>query len=153
MDVKNVKEELVGAGIEVYRTRPSEVCVAERVRFHIMDSGIRVLLDGALKVSFTARSQRSDFPAETSDDDLFARVRGLVGAGALERGYAESWSGTTPVKDPLDDARVLDVYHEVTYTKPASTPAEAIDEVRWALSQERYVSPPDKPPSEGDGDE
>jgi hypothetical protein len=144
MDVKKVKEELVGAGIEVYRTRATEVCVAERVRFHIMDSGIRVVVDGALKVSFTARSQRSDFPPETSDDDLFARVRGLIGESAVERGYAESWAGTTPVKDPLDDARVLDVYHEVTYTKRADSPAEAVDEVRWALSQERYVAP-DKP--------
>jgi hypothetical protein len=136
-----VKETLVGAGIEIYRTRPNEIHVAERVRYHIMDSGIRVLVGEALQVQFTARSQRSDFPEGVSAEAAFERVRRAVGQDALARGYIETWSGTTLVRDPMDENRVLDVWHEVTYTKTMQDPAEAIDEVRWALSIERFVPP------------
>jgi hypothetical protein len=141
MDVKKVKETLVGAGIEVYRTRPTEIHVAERVRLHIMDSGIRVLLADGVAVSFTARSQRSDFPEDAQPEQLFARVRSTIGASAEARGYVESWSGTTQVRDPVDDTKVLDVWHEVTWIKKTPDPAQVLDEVRWALGLERYVPP------------
>lgn len=141
MDVKNLKEQLVGAGIEVYRTRPSEIHVAERVRLHIMDSGIRLLLGDELKISFTARSQRSDFPADASPDDIFAQVRATIGPEAMARGYAETWSATTPVNDPIDEKKILDVWHEVTYTKATDGSDAALEEVRWALGIERYVAP------------
>lgn len=141
MDVKKVKERLVAAGIEVYRTRPAEIHVAERVRLHIMDSGVRLQLGEELRVSFTARSQRSDFPENASEPELFARIRECIGPGASERGYVETWSGTTPVADPQDAEKILDVYHEVTWTKPAGDEDSAIDEVRWALTLERYVPP------------
>lgn len=141
MDVKKVKERLVGAGIEVYRTRRDEIHVAERVRLHIMDSGIRVQVGEELRISFTARSQRSDFPEGSSDTELFERVRETIGPTAAQRGYEESWSGTTEVTDPIDETRVLDVWHEVTWTKPAADEASAIDEVRWVLALERYVPP------------
>lgn len=139
MDVKKVKDQLASAGIEVYRTRPNEIHVAERVRLHIMDSGIRITVGDELKVSFTARTQRSDYPADASEAELFARVRDTIGRGALERGYLETWSATTPVKDPVDEQRVLDVWHEITYSKTAESSEGAIDEVRWALGLERYV--------------
>ncbi|MDQ3034132.1 MAG: hypothetical protein M3Y87_17105 [Myxococcota bacterium] len=146
MDVKKVKEQLVAAGIEVYRTRPAEIHVAERVRLHIMDSGVRVQLGEELRVSFTARSQRSDFPDEASETELFARIRSTIGPGAVERGYVETWSGTTPVTDPVDAEKILDVYHEVTWTKPADGADSAIAEVQWALGLERYVPPASVPP-------
>jgi len=139
MDVKKLKETLVGAGIEVYRTRTSEIHVAERVRYHLMDSGIRVKVAEDLEISFTARSQRSDFP-EADAADLFTRVRQSIGPGASERGYTETWSGTTPVRDPVDGVRVLDVWHEVTWSKAAKDPESAVDEIRWALGLERYVT-------------
>lgn len=141
MDVKKVKEQLASAGIEIYRTRPTEIHVAERIRLHIMDSGVRVQLQDGLTVSFTARSQRSDFPDGASEAELFARVRATIGPGAAERGYAETWSGTTKVHDPVDESKVLDVWHEVTWAKPAGDTDAAIDEVRWALGLERYVPP------------
>jgi hypothetical protein len=146
MDVKKVKETLVGAGIEVYKTRPAEIHIAERVRFHIMDSGVRVIVAGDLRVAFTARLQRSDYPEDAEPDALLDRVRRTIGPGATQRGYVETWSGTTPVKDPSDEQRVLDVWHEVTWTKEAPSPDAAIDEVRWALGLERYVPPdPERP--------
>ncbi len=39
----------------------------------------------------------------------------------------------------MDDGRVLDVWHEVTYGKPADDTAAALDEIRWALALERCV--------------
>jgi hypothetical protein len=140
-DLKQLKEELVKAGLEVYRTRPpSEIHVAERVRLHLMDSGIRVHLTSGLSVVFTARIQRSDFPS-VADEQLFARVRAAVGAQAIEHGYREEGSQTVEVKDPMDDKRVLDTWHEVTYAKAEIAHSELLDEIRWALALERYLSP------------
>jgi hypothetical protein len=140
-DLRQVKEELIKAGVEIYRTRPpSEIQVAERVRLHIMDSGIRVQLDDELTVSFTARTQRSDFP-NVPPDQLFAKVRDAVGVQAGERGFEERAAQTVEVKDPMDDQRVLDTWHEVTYAKVTSSVEAALDEVRWALGVEKYVQP------------
>lgn len=140
-DLKQVKEELAKAGVEIYRTRPpAEIHVAERVRLHIMDSGIRVRLSEGLIVSFTARTQRSDFPADSAED-LFAKVRQAVGASAGERGYEEEAAQTVEVKDPMDDTRVLDTWHEVTYAKSLDSLEAVLDEIRWALGVEKYVSP------------
>lgn len=153
-DVKQLKAELTSAGIEIYRTKKTEIHIAERIRLHIMDSGVRlqVLDTGAgeespqssptgerLRVLFTARSQRSDFP-DAAADVLFDKVRAAVGPRATERGFSELSSSTTEVKDPMDAARVLDVWHEVTYQKDANDTNAALDEIRWALDLERYVS-------------
>ena len=180
-DVKQLKAELALAGIEVYRSRKAEIHIAERVRLHIMDSGVRLqIMDGAdssaaialppdretadrapadhepgerpaserpaserpagerLRVTFTARSQRSDFPNEHADT-LFEKVRRSVGTEAALRGFVEVTAGSLEVKDPMDDARVLDVWHEVTYEKPTVDARAAFDEIRWALALERCI--------------
>lgn len=140
-DLKQVKDELAKAGFEIYRTRPpAEIQVAERVRLHIMDSGIRVRLSDGLIVSFTARTQRSDFPTDSAED-LFAKVRHAVGVSAGERGYEEEVAQTVEVKDPMDDTRILDTWHEVTYAKSLDSIEAVLDEIRWALGIEKYVSP------------
>ncbi len=141
MDSKKVKEVLVAAGIEVYRTRPAEVHVAERIRLHIMDSGIRVVPGDPFGVAFTVRSQRSDFPEEVEASSVFDRLREVVGAAALSRGYAERGSSTTPVKDPSDGERLLDVWHDITFEKAGCDADAMLDEVRWALGLERYIGP------------
>jgi hypothetical protein len=140
LDAKQLKESLVHAGLEVYRSRPTEIHVAERVRSHIMDSGVRLVLEEGLEVRFAARTQRSDYP-ETPADQLFERVRTVVGEAARARGFAEVKSGTVEVKDPVDPSRTLDVWHEVTYAKPVKDVGTAIDEIRWALGVDRYVMP------------
>lgn len=152
-DVKQLKADLTSAGIEVYRTKKTEIHIAERIRLHIMDSGIRLqILDtGAgeespvsspsgerLRVLFTARTQKSDFP-DTAAPTLFEKVRSAIGTAAAARGFAEESSGTVEVKDPMDESRVLDVWHEVTYQKDAADTNAALDEIRWALELERYV--------------
>jgi hypothetical protein len=138
-DLQQVKEALLNAGVEVYRTRQDAIHVAERVRLHIMDSGVLIRAGDALTVEFTARSQRSDFPHAPADQ-LFARVRETVGNAARARGYAEGGSRTIEVRDPVDDSRVLDVWHEVTFGKPVHGVDEAVAEVSWALEVEKYVT-------------
>jgi hypothetical protein len=144
LDAKQIKTELVAAGFEVYRTRPDEVQVAERVRLHIMDSGIRVWVKDEVHVAFTVRQQRSDFP-DVPPETLIDRARREVGRLAQGRGYVETQSGSVEVKDPMDASRVLDVWHEVTYEKPIGDLATAVDEVRWALSIERFLGRTDDP--------
>ncbi|MGE0790989.1 MAG: hypothetical protein AB7S26_35285 [Sandaracinaceae bacterium] len=137
-DLQQVKQALVDAGLEIYRTTTDELEIAERVRLHIMDSGVRVRPD--LSVVFIARSQRSDFPSVNADQ-LFAKVRDSIGPFAMDRGYAEEGSQTVDVRDPMDANRVLDVWHEVVYVKVADDVAGVVDEVRWALNLDRYVTP------------
>ena len=138
-ELPDLKKALIAAGVEIYRTRPEEVQIAERIRLHIMDSGVRVVFGEVANVVFTARAQRSDFPSEGADE-LFAKVRAAVGALAAARGYAEVTSGTTEVTDPVDAQKVLDVWHEVTFHKAVAAIADAVDEVRWALALEKYIT-------------
>lgn len=140
-DSKKLKETLVAAGLEVYRTRPDELHVAERVRSHLMDSGIRIAKSAeGFEVRFIARTQRSDYPG-AAPDLLFARIRERVGVPALANGFAETSSGATDVKDPMDAARTLDVWQEVSYARGVASVDEAIDAVRWALGIDRFVLP------------
>ena len=140
LTIQDIQQALSDAGVEIYRTGDQELQIAERVRLHIMDSGVRVVLNGGLVVQFTARTQRSDAPSAPAED-LFRRVREEVGEQAANRGYRESHAEIVEVKDPVDEARVLDVWHEVTYRKPLAAVADAVTEVRWALDLEKYVRP------------
>ncbi len=138
-DVQSLKKALVDAGVEIYRADPQEIQIAERVRLHIMDSGVRVAIASQAVVKFTVRSQRSDFP-NAEPEHLFARVRASVGTQANERGYSEEGTATVSVTDPVDKTKVLDVWHEVTYAKPAAGLDDVISEVRWALAVDKYVA-------------
>jgi hypothetical protein len=140
LTIQSIQQALASAGVEIYRTDEHELQIAERIRLHIMDSGVRVVVQDGLAVQFTARTQRSDAPSAQSDE-LFRRVREEVGERAGSRGYLESNAEVVEVKDPVDEARVLDVWHEVTYRKPLQAVDDAVAEVRWALELEKYVRP------------
>lgn len=138
MDSKTIKEALVLAGLEVYRTRPHEVQVAERIRLHIMDSGIRVLAGESLAVVFSARAQRSDTP-HLSDEEMFARARAAAVEQALAAGFTAEGQARVEMTDPMDGTKVLDVFFEVAFRKPVASLDEAVETVRWALGVERIV--------------
>ena len=140
LSIQDIQRALAEAGVEIYRSEAQELQIAERVRLHIMDSGVRVVLNGDLLVQFTARTQRSDAPSAQSEE-LFQRVREEIGEKAGNRGYVESAAEIVEVRDPVNEARVLDVWHEVTYRKPLEAVADAVTEVRWALKLEKYVRP------------
>lgn len=142
-ELQRVKRVLKEAGVEIYRTRAKELQIAERIRMHIMDSGIRVLLpaeeSGSMSLSFTARSQRSDRPSASHEEHL-EQVREKIGAEATGRGYGEAEVRATEVLDPMDDSKVLDVWHEVTYSRAVDGDEALLEELRWALALEKYVS-------------
>ena len=142
VDPKQIKESLVQAGIEVFRTRPDEIHIAERVRSHIMDSGVRVhfAVPEALEVRFTARAEASDYP-NVASSDLLQRVRQSVSDVATSEGFAEASAASVEVKDPVDPARTLDVWHEVAYSKRAVDLDDAVRLVQWALKVDRYITP------------
>jgi hypothetical protein len=140
LSIQSIQQALASAGVEIYRTGAHELQIAERVRLHIMDSGVRVVVQDGLAVQFTARTQRSDAPS-AHPDELFRLVREEVGERASDRGYHEASAEVVEVKDPVDEARVLDVWHEVTYRKTLKGSDEAVSEVRWALDLEKYVQP------------
>lgn len=139
--VQRIREALLRAGLEIYQATTEEIRLAERVRLHLMDSGVRVRLGKSLAVVFTARTQQSDFPDEPDAEALLAHVRNAVGAMAGRRGYVEAQSGRVEVKDPMDASRTLDVWHEITYAKEADEGESLVPEVQWALRVEKTISP------------
>jgi hypothetical protein len=134
-----VKTAILDAGFEVFRTKEDTIQLAERVRSHLMDAGIRVRVhDGVSTVLVTVRSQRSDFPA-ASQDDLFSIVRAGVGSDASSRGFAEVDARPREIQDPVDASRVLDVWYEVTFGKPIASTSALLDDVQWALRLPKCV--------------
>ena len=140
LTIEDIEQALTNAGVEIYRSAGDELRIAERVRLHIMDSGVRVVARSGLTIQFTARAQRSDAPSVPSEE-LFAQVRQAIGGQASARGYEEAGSEIVEVKDPVDEGRVLDVWHEVTYRKPLDDVNATVEEVRWALGLDKYVRP------------
>jgi hypothetical protein len=135
-----LKGALRQAGVEVYRTKGSEVALAERVRMHLMDSGVTVRISDTLEVRFTVRSQRSDFPNH-SVDALFQRTRELTLAKAAERGFAEEVAAQRDLHDPSEADRLLDVWYEVTYRCGFSNVDDAVSASQWALTVAKYLAP------------
>ena len=134
---QEIKKAIVAAGLEVFRTRPDEVVLAERVRENlILDSGVRVRSSGALEVRVVMKVQQADFPGEP-DEALFDRARAL---GARASGFTEIGTHTDTVSDPGGSQRTLDVVYEVTFSKPEADLDAAIATARAIMGIERTAS-------------
>lgn len=131
-----LKKALVSAGFQVFRTLGDEIVLAERVRENlIMDSGVRVRVGEPLQVRVVFKAQRGNFPGE-DDSHLFERARKLAET-ARAKGFAEVGHAVSPVLDPTDAERTLDVFFEVLYEKSVPSLEEAIEEVKLVFSLER----------------
>jgi hypothetical protein len=139
LEEDRVRRALADAGIEIYRVKAGEICIAERIRVHLMDSGIRIVVGSAPKVRVTVRSQRSDFP-NASSNELFSKVRAVMTPLADARGFVEAQADARAITDPVDASHVLDVWHELTYEKAAPHLDAAIEDVRWSLGLPRCVT-------------
>lgn len=133
-----VRSALLEAGLEVFRVEEQAVHLAQRVRSHLMDAGVRVRCARQLAVDVTVRAQRSDFPSE-APDALFARVRAAVSDDAAAQGFIESDARPREIRDPVDNSRLLDVWYELTFSKD-TTRESLVDDVRWALRLGKCVS-------------
>lgn len=140
MTLETLSEAVVKAGLEIYRADRSEIRIAERVRMHLMDSGVVISLSPALRVLVTIRAQRSDFPM-ASEGELFELVRAALSGATAARGYDEANAAARDIVNPGDASDVLDVWHELTYQKAIADLAMLISEVQWALSVPKCVEP------------
>ena len=138
---RELKQELVAAGFQVYRSEPTQLQLAVRVRENlIMDSGVWVIFnpeqplgrtDTQFGVRCVFRSQQSDHSAD-GDDEAFARARGL--AQALEpTGYVERETRVVTVENPSLPGQVLDTWREVVVEKLALGWEELVAELEAAL--------------------
>ena len=140
VDLVALKKDLVAAGLEIYSTRATELAIAERVRMHLMDAGVSVLVrDGLLVVRFVGRAQKSDDP-DREEGDAFELVRARIGVLAAARRYGEANAQVISVSDPHESSRVLDTWYEIAFECECGSKDDCIAEVRWALSIERYVA-------------
>ena len=127
-----LKKALIAEGFEIYRTAPTQVTLADRVRDNLlMDSGVAVVQGESLGVRVIVRAQSSNFPGE-SGESLFARARGLSTA-LVERGYREVGADAVPVHDPSDRTRTLDTSYEVSYFLSVADDTALYAELRLAL--------------------
>jgi hypothetical protein len=129
---KEIKQSIVAAGLEVYRTTGQEVIIAERVRDNlILDSGVRVRAGDPMEVCIVMGLRRGQYPND-SDEQVFARLRELA-APAVGHGFNEQKSGTAAVVDPADKRRTLDTFFEIVLAKPEPDVAAMLDLVRFAM--------------------
>jgi hypothetical protein len=136
--IDGLKQAILGAGLEIYRVSVSEIRIAERVRMHLMDSGVAISLRDGARITLTVRSQRSDFPSAPAEE-LFGKVRACLEQSAHAHGFGEAAAITRDITDPVDASHVLDVWHEVTFTKDVHALDALIDDVRWALGVPKCV--------------
>lgn len=137
---QQLKKALLASGFEVFRTLPTEVVLAERVRENlILDSGVRIapLEGGKLQVRLVLRAQKADFP---NDDEsaLFERVRKLA-EPAVAKGFAEQSTGVRAVSDPGDATRTIDTFYEVFLSQDVASVEDAVPVLKLALSLEKAV--------------
>lgn len=130
--IQELKKAVLNTGLEVYRTRGSELQLAERPRDNlIMDAGVALLTGETLRVRFVVRAQKADFQGE-DDEALFARAASL-GSGTLARGFAPVERRARALPDPGDPARTLDTWFEVVFERPVASLDEALTELPLLL--------------------
>lgn len=139
--IQELKRTLVAAGLEIYRTRPDAVHLAERPRDNqILDAGISVRPagDDALEVRVVMRAQRSDFPRDPVEA-LFERVRELAADDILGRGFSEIEAREQRMPDPGDKSKTLDTWYELVFARTFPDAPSAIADIKRVLPLDKYV--------------
>jgi len=136
-----LKKALIAEGFEIYRTSPTQVTLADRVRDNLlMDSGVAVVQGESTAVRVVLRAQASNFPGE-APEGLFGRARELSDA-LIGRGYLEIAADAVPVQDPSDRSRTLDTWYEVSYSLTLPDEGTLYDELRFALGLNKSAERP-----------
>jgi hypothetical protein len=103
-----------------------------------MDAGVSVHLLPEPNVRFTVRAQGTDYPG-VSASKMFAHVREAVASTAAEHGFGELHTHCREIRDPGDDSRVLDLWFELTFSKPTPDLGTLLAAVTWAISVAKCV--------------
>ena len=129
---QEIKQTLIDAGLEVYRTTGEEVIVADRVRDNlILDSGVRVRAGDPMEVRLIMGLRQTQYPNEPADQ-LFERLRDLASA-AVGKGFSEAEAKTAPVNDPADAGKRLDTFFELVLVKREADRAAMLELVRFSV--------------------
>ncbi|MGZ3418662.1 MAG: hypothetical protein ACXWUG_12565 [Polyangiales bacterium] len=143
--IQDLKRTLVAAGLEIYRTRPDAVHLAERPRDNqILDAGISVRpapapgKEGALEVRVVMRAQRSDFPRDPIET-MYERVRELAQHDIVAQGFSEVETREQRMADPGDKTKTLDTWYELVFSRNFDDAPSAIAEVKRVLVLEKFV--------------
>ncbi len=140
IDVKQLRNALEAAGLEIFRTRGDEVHLAERHNLQLMEARVRVRRGAEAAVMVVLHAQRSDAP-QTEEAALFTLIRDRA-AALLARGYVEQGAASRGITSVSDPDHLLDTWFEVTYARPVSSVEEAVAEAQAAMATPRYVLPP-----------
>ena len=137
---QELKKLLIAEGLEIYRTLPDRVVIADRVRDNlIMDSGVSAISrDQGMAVRVVFRAQSSDFQGETPQG-LMGHARRLA-QHMTSSGYAEVAADEVPIHDPGDRTRVLDTWYEVSFERPVADAIELVSELRAALEWSKVAA-------------
>lgn len=138
-DPQQLKRLLRAEGFEIYRTRETDVVLAERVRDNlIMDSGVAVIPQAngnSLGIAVVIRAQATHFPG-ASADHVLAHARGL--AEAFESlGYRAAEAQIRELADPSNPGRSLDTSYEIPLTREVDSEEELVDQLKQALALRR----------------
>ena len=141
--IQDLKRQLIAAGLEIYRTRPDAVHLAERPRDNqILDAGISVRpsgqAEGSLEVRVVLRAQRADFPRDPVEA-LYDRVRELAAPDVTSKGFVEIETREQKMLDPGDKSKTLDVWYELVFSKVLPNLDGAVAEVKRILPLEKFV--------------
>lgn len=141
--IQDLKRQLIAAGLEIYRTRPDAVHLAERPRDNqILDAGISVRpagqADGSLELRVVMRAQRSDFPRDPIEA-LYERVRELAASDLLGTGFTEIETREQRMLDPGDKSKTLDIWYELVFSKVLADLDGAVAEVKRVLPLDKFV--------------
>jgi len=141
--IQDLKRQLVAAGLEIYRTRPDAVHLAERPRDNqILDAGISVRPagppDGSLEVRVVMRAQRADFPREPVES-LYDRVREIASVDLVGNGFTEIETREQRMADPGDKSKTLDIWYELVFSRVLGDLESAVAEVKRVLPIDKFV--------------
>ena len=141
--IQDLKRQLIAAGLEINRTRPDAVHLAERPRDNqILDAGISVRPagqgPGSFELRVVMRAQRSDFPRDPIEA-LYDRVRELAAPDLLGNGFTEIETREQRMLDPGDKAKTLDIWYELVFSKVVPDFDAAVAEAKRVLALEKFV--------------
>jgi hypothetical protein len=145
--IQELKRTLVSAGLEIYRTRPDAVHLAERPRDNqILDAGISVRPagDATYEVRVVMRCQRSDFPRDPAEA-LYARVRALASDDLLGNGFTEVEAREQRMLDPGDHTKTLDTWYELVFARMFADVSSAIADIKRVLVLDKFVKGAEQP--------
>ncbi len=140
--IQDLKRQLIAAGLEIYRTRPDAVHLAERPRDNqILDAGISVRPcppEGSFELRVVMRAQRADFPRESSEA-LYERVRQIAAVDFVAAGFTEIETREQKMLDPGDKTKTLDVWYELVFSRVVTDFDAAVAEVKRVLPIDKFV--------------